>query len=155
MDGLHGSDHPEFCKAWNILWINVLSVFYAPTLTVGRSLLTIDCWLLFIAENIFNDIQHLPVGAVADGMNTKLEAVLAAGLRHARNSVERGGILTHKTRLIIIRREQPGPIGTERTIEVAFDRAAGKVLVTKPDLRVVTEFGNIMGLRLTGHYPKS
>ena len=109
MDALHGGDHAELAEARDIGGADVLRMLDAPAqiLLVGVGF-----------EGVFEDVERFAIGAVADGVDAELEAVLDGefgGLADVGGIV---GVEAAAIGLVGVGREQPGAAGAERAIDL-------------------------------------
>ena len=70
MLALHRRDDTELGKPWDVVWVEMLSMLDAPAEVPPSQ----AC-----AERPFEQVERLPIGAVADGVNAQLEAISACG----------------------------------------------------------------------------
>ena len=124
MDALHGGDDAELSEARNVGGVDVLGVLDAPAqvLLVGVGF-----------EGVFEDVEGFAVGAIADGVDAELEAVLDGefgGLADVGGIV---GIEAAAIGLVGVGCEQPGAARAEGAIDGALDGAHGKEIIARAD----------------------
>ena len=144
MDALHGGDDAELSEARNIGGVDVLRMLDAPAqvLLIGVGL-----------EGVFEDVEGFAIGAVADGVDAELEAVLDGefgGLAYVGGIV---GVEAAAIGLVGVGRQQPGAAGAEGAIDGAFDGAHGKEIVARADDLVAVEIGGELFVRRAQHHP--
>ena len=144
MHALHGGDDAELSEARDIGGVEVLRVLDAPAkvLLIGVGL-----------EGVFEDVEGLAVGAIADGVDAELVAVLDGefgGLADVGGVV---GIEPAAVGLIGVGCEQPGAAGAQRAIDGAFDGAYGKEIVARADDLVAVEIGGELLVGGAQHHP--
>ncbi len=80
MDALHGGDDTELTEAWNVVAVDVLRVFNAPPKVLAVPVV--------LDERLFEQIQHLAVGAITNGVQAELISVIDRELRGGAGRIE-------------------------------------------------------------------
>ena len=135
---------PSLSEARNVGGVEVLGVLDAPAkvLLIGVGL-----------EGVFEDVEGFAVGAVADGVDAELEAVLDGefgGLADVGGVV---GVEAAAIGLVGVGSEQPGAAGAEGAIDCAFDGAHGKEIVARADDLIAVEIGGELSVGSAQHHP--
>ena len=144
VDSLHRGDDAELPEARDILRAEVLGVLDAPAqvLLVGM-----------LPKDPFVDVEGLAVGAVADGVDAKLVAVLDGQLAGALDVGRILHVQAAAVGLVGVGREQPGAARAERAIHVALDGADREIIAARADGPVSIELGPQLGVRAAQHHP--
>ncbi len=120
MDGLHRRDHPELGEARDVLGVEVLGVLDAPA-QVRR--------LGVRREGLLVDVEHLAVGAVADGVDAHLVAVLDRELGDLARAVQGEGVEAGRVGAVAVGLQQPGAARAQGAVEPQLDAAHGQAVV--------------------------
>ena len=116
MDPLHGCDHPELPEAPDVVRMQVLGVLDPPA-KIGLARVR--------REGSLIEIQHLAVGAVSDRVSVQLVAVLDGERGRALDVLDRLQVEAGAVQ-VLVRLQQPGAVGSQRTVDLPFDRAHGE-----------------------------
>ena len=127
MHALHRRDHIQLRETPDVGRVEVLGVLDAPAqvgpVGVGR-------------EHLLVEVEHLPVGAVADGVGVHLVAVPDGHFGGARDVLHR---LQYQPGVVDVDvvLEQPGPVRPQRPVDLALDGAHGEEVVALGDGAIV------------------
>jgi hypothetical protein len=124
VNSLHRGDDAEAAEAWDVGGVDVLRVLDAPAevLFVGMRL-----------EGLLEDVERFAIGAVADGVDAELVAVLNGELGGLADvggivGVEAGGI-----GLVVVGGEEPGAARAEGAVDGPLDAADREVVAARAD----------------------
>ena len=144
MDALHGGDDAQAAEARDVFGGDVLRVLDAPAQVIaGDARLGPDALI---------EIEHLAVGAVADGVGVHLKAMLQG---------DAGGFLDHPqwlehqagtVRQVGIGGEQPSAVGAEGTVDLPLDGAHGQEVVALDGHPIVRQPLGQDGVVLAAHH---
>lgn len=128
MNGLHRGSDAEFGKARDIGRIEMLGMLDAPAQIT---------FLGVLAKNTLVEVEDLAIGAVPDGMDAEVEAVVDGdfgGLADVGDILGIEAAIVGSTRgQIGVGLEEPGAARAERTVHLALDGADGKMIVREAD----------------------
>ncbi len=85
------------------------------------------------------EIEDLAVAAVSDRVNTKLVAVIDRGACRSLDGCERARVVSRALRQVVVGLQQPGPVRSERAVDVLLDRANREAVPTVANHTIVTE----------------
>ena len=100
-------------------------------------------------------VERLAVGAIADGMDGELVAVLHREPRGLFDLDDLGRLEPLRLRLVRVRRQQPGAARAERAVDRLLDRADGEVAVAVADHLVLRELRRDRLVSLPHHHPQA
>ena len=141
---LHGSNNPQLAKTWHIIGVDMLSMLHTPA-----QVLATDTGFF---PDALVDIQSFTIGTGADGVGINLKTMgdgnfsgalnLADGLKHQPCGVGH----------ILVGRQQPGPVSTQGTVNLAFDGPHRKKIVALRQLQVIRQLRCHGVIGLTPHH---
>ena len=123
MDWLHRGNDAERREARDVGGTQQLRVLDAPA-QIGST-------PAGALERRLVDVQHLAIGAIADGVHGELIALLDREPRHLRQRLHRRPRQPHALRLVGVRLEQPGPARAHGAIGILLDPAHGQHVVRR------------------------
>ena len=108
MDRLHRRDDAKLAEAGNIGSAEVLRVLHAPAQILAVAVV--------LPERGLVDVQHLAIGAIANGVDAQLHAVIDRDLRGLGQRLNGRRHESGALGLVAVRLEQPRAARTERAI---------------------------------------
>ena len=112
MDGLHGGDDAELSEAGDVRGRQVLGMLDAEA----------DVLLVRMGfDRLLEDIEHLAVGPVADGVDAELIAVFDGDAGRFPEIGDRIGVQPGRRRQVRIGLQEPGPVGAQGAVDEPLD----------------------------------
>ena len=101
MNRLHGGDHGHLTEAWDVVWVEVLCVLYAPAKT---------CLLRIRVERALVNVQRLAIRPVADGVGVELKSVLDGETRRLLDALDGTRVEARTRGKVLVRLQQPSAV---------------------------------------------
>ncbi len=124
MNALHRGDHTEPGKARDVVRVQVLGVLDAPA--------QVRLVRVGLVGALIN-VQHLAVGAVADGVHAQLVVVLQGQPRRLFECIHRARVQSGARGQVGVGLEQPGAVRPQRPVHRNLDRPDGQPVIAVAD----------------------